>query len=1250
MFSLLSLITIITSLKSVFSLKNENISKCNYNSQIVKNNNLSGIYAVNDSNCDCFFIDFENFTNSNFTKISLCYLNCWKNNSTKFKDFVHDARILIPLIEYYIKQSDLNKTIELASNITIKIIKNDTIVEQISEILNKTNLADLLIEFIERIEQSKNISEEYVFDFLNRLLNVEGFFELFKNIYNFSKKEFLEITEEILSTFKSDLTDIFYSVRKKMGKYIDDIIIFVFTLFKDYKNKSLIFDDIEDFLKKHNNEFDKIKEIIMDDKVKNFLFKLIDVKEPILINVLNSIFSNKKYLDLAIDILKNENTLRLVKEILKNLNDKKFLKETIGKLASSIIDANSTMLQPVTEFLMDLLFNNTNNNDTISILRTSNFQKFLRSIVDDLNYTDFNLTKDCEELLDYTFFNFGINNKSLFFLYFQKYALDSSRNKGDFLSFDNCMDDSYNFSTPPKYIISPTYIIGIINEVDEKKSHKNSSFYFKYNFLKSYCLPFGYKNEISKKNNKPMCKDSDYQKVFILLNRFYTNKNNTNITIFSINKSNICPNGLEIFYGVLGILFLAFPLLIYIFLLIYGEIIKKKQIKKINEINENNKNLKTKKNELIEVNYKINTKKIKFPRWYQYLNECFNIKKNVKELFNFSFNSINYNNLKGMTYTKGIIGIFSILTIFGHVFIALLNLPNKNYGIWDYYLLMSNPFYFILFIGYRYSPRILFSCSGYSLIYKYLCYIEQEPKLYFLKFVFLQSYKYLLLIFSIIFIRFLLYYVVFLISHIKRPVWAIFKHFIETEKNFIWRFLSFLLYINENDNSIKQNMIFYFYIPINEVLFFIFGMALISLGYKFKLRIDIIIFVLILLVYIVKIILFIINRNEENKIYTTTDYYLFDYGLAIIHPLFNLNYFLIGMFFGLINYSIQKGITDLEEKNNYQNIILLSDSKIINEEEDYSIKHQSTFSINDIDFDIDELKINRDSNAFEALPNRLSNNNKLLKTFTSLNKKKKNDEDKSTKDINDINKENDENLEKFINEEKELSSKKIEYSEKIKEMPFLIWPIKFSNFHKTNKNNLILNLVILFAFFLLLFLIGTQSIFTWAKIDEYKEGKNIIEELSFKKVIPLLGLNIILLLDIEVTIFVIQWINLILYFKEVGIIKSFLNHVYWSFFVKIYFSFNLISVTVIFCVFYINENVIKFNLSNIFLYTFIDIIFILIFTIAVYCCFELPFKKAFRFFLRGKEALNNERDEDEYDEEDENNENEEEKLLKNGEK
>ena len=42
------------------------------------------------------------------------------------------------------------------------------------------------------------------------------------------------------------------------------------------------------------------------------------------------------------------------------------------------------------------------------------------------------------------------------------------------------------------------------------------------------------------------------------------------------------------------------------------------------------------------------------------------------------------------------------------------------------------------------------------------------------------------------------------------------------------------------------------------------------------------------------------------------------------------------MFFGLINYSIQKGITDIYEDNNYKKYILLKDSKFYNGKDSHS--------------------------------------------------------------------------------------------------------------------------------------------------------------------------------------------------------------------------------------------------------------------------------------------------------------------------
>ena len=83
---------------------------------------------------------------------------------------------------------------------------------------------------------------------------------------------------------------------------------------------------------------------------------------------------------------------------------------------------------------------------------------------------------------------------------------------------------------------------------------------------------------------------------------------------------------------------------------------------------------------------------------------------------------------------------------------------------------------------------------------------------------------------------------------------------------------------------------------------FLFGVILISLEYKFKFRIDIII-ILIILIFVAKIYIYIFYVRALKK-YSTLYFYSYDFGALMLNPLFNLPSFLIGMFFGLINYSI----------------------------------------------------------------------------------------------------------------------------------------------------------------------------------------------------------------------------------------------------------------------------------------------------------------------------------------------------------
>ena len=613
-------------------------------------------------------------------------------------------------------------------------------------------------------------------------------------------------------------------------------------------------------------------------------------------------------------------------------------------------------------------------------------------------------------------------------------------------------------------------------------------------------------------------------------------------------------------------------------------------------------------------NYKIIT-----PKWYKYLNEYFNLIKNGAELFNNTLKESNINNINGITYIKGLLGLSMLLYIFGHIFFILFNLPFKNLTLTNFNLTVTNPFFFIPLIGLRYSPRIILSCSGYTFIYKYLNFIDRQPKLYLLKFIFRQSYKYLLLLCIILYMRYSIYYFTLILNQFKRPMTEILKFNLElNNKDYFINFFDFLLaYIGDLTFNNKQNIIQYFYIPLNEIFLFLFGVILISLGYRFKFRNDIIILILILLIFVVKILIYVFYVNRQEK-HSTLYYYLYDYGGLMLNPIFNLPSFLIGMFFGLINYSIQKGIS-LYDSDSYQKLLNIDNREsAIDFKEPESNDRQSNLK------KITTLKNSKESLSMELLDNYDESN---YKNEQLGNTKRSNTLNivKSKKLENKIESYTNKNIDKNftikfdINDNGLLNSKKKEYNEKIEEMPFLILPIKFSKFHHKNEGRFYFKIIITLFVLLTTFISCAHFFFVGAYtlVDEENDNKETtLDKLSFRKVITSPFLNVLYSIDIDIIVFMVNWLFFIIYSKgKTADIYDFFNNNFWSFFLKCYYSFIIISTPVILCVIYQNEIVINFCFSNLLLFSFISLFISLITVILCYSMYEMPLKKIFKSIL-----------------------------------
>ena len=815
-----------------------------------------------------------------------------------------------------------------------------------------------------------------------------------------------------------------------------------------------------------------------------------------------------------------------------------------------------------------------------------------------------NRTKNVSESCKQTLYKYLINNISdnennnISEYHIRKFFEGASKHKNDLSTYDICMYNNFRIRTESNKneFADSIYFILTLDNSNLTINGTDLYYYTKANadvenilYIRSFCFP----QEII--NGTESCSDDDYfhflMEVNSDLNDLMELENIKDITYFSLKKKNYSPG--EYFVKIIPFILIFIQFILVFFRQIIKLCINCCCFKKnekinilINDPDSNDGDAKNKRGSLDESISIVKTKKVKkaieYPKWLKIYFKCFNLTENFKELYNFSLNSTEINNDSGLTYIRGLKSFSLIFLIFGLTFFTFINSFSKTYSKFLLNEFLKYPFFMLFFIGLRYSPRIIFSCSGYTLSFKYLSYIQKNSSAFgIFKFVIYQIYKYIMLFWFFLFQR----YSLFLLStsgEISRPMYTYFEKNILSKPDGGMFLISFLdlttIYTRDGNKRIDQTLIDYFWLPFNEMLFFVVGVFLISIGYKCKFRIDIVILVLILINIIIKIIFSYLKKTMEGEsYYATLYYYLFDYGKFMIHPIFNLPYYLIGMYFGLINYSVQKGITSIEVSNTSQD------------------------------------------NAMINLQNMFTGEN--------VNTEKKEEEENKTpqKKIRD----------ELINLPFLKSGVKI-----------TIWLKDPRKKIRIIIIGIIMALLLLFfslshsIFYSII--IGTkynsisETLTHLPEDEENVDNETLDKEYQKMEDLLLLGdyitntfVNIIYRIDIELYVLIIQSILFILYFKGQNFINDFFCHIFWGVLNKPYFSLILLANPLILYIFYQSETRIILNFFNVLLYSIISGCITFLFGTFCYLFFELPFKRLIRsFFNWDEQEVNKDDDED----------------------
>ena len=191
----------------------------------------------------------------------------------------------------------------------------------------------------------------------------------------------------------------------------------------------------------------------------------------------------------------------------------------------------------------------------------------------------------------------------------------------------------------------------------------------------------------------------------------------------------------------------------------------------------------------------------------------------------------------------------------------------------------------------------------------------------------MQFHKYIIFILFFCFILFSLNRIMLLIEN-PMTIWNFFNEkMINSVKKTKFLLLPFLIgyksYLIPSISPKDENILDYFYLVFQEIIYFLFTSLIIFIGYKRNLRIDRYFKFIFIILFIARII-FYCQNNLDNK-----DYFGYqEYGKFYTSIIYDYTFYIIGIHFGMINYVIQKGYS-FRECNRQNKLYLIHSLRVL---------------------------------------------------------------------------------------------------------------------------------------------------------------------------------------------------------------------------------------------------------------------------------------------------------------------------------
>jgi hypothetical protein len=179
------------------------------------------------------------------------------------------------------------------------------------------------------------------------------------------------------------------------------------------------------------------------------------------------------------------------------------------------------------------------------------------------------------------------------------------------------------------------------------------------------------------------------------------------------------------------------------------------------------------------------------------------------------------------------------------------------------------------------------------------------PNKYYFNFIEMQLHKYVLYILFIFFVLYSLDWVIVTFQS-TGPMWHFFNQSLlnsaKKAKYLIPLLVGYKSYFISGITPENENILHYFNLVYQEILYFLFTTTVIFVGYKNNFRIDIFFEIVFIALIILRILYYFLFKGLDDK-----DYFGYhEWGQFYTSILYNYSFYIIGIHYGMINYLIQK--------------------------------------------------------------------------------------------------------------------------------------------------------------------------------------------------------------------------------------------------------------------------------------------------------------------------------------------------------